>query len=155
MEADPAAKRSRGEWFFLSNALKAALTQYRGLDPWIELQVPGKDVERVVLAVCCNGRPFSFFKRLPVDVCPEARLDAGLDVFGLTRMSLFTIPRLAWALLVSRAHTRWRNGRYFHDQPSFSLDCDVPLPLQVDGDYAGTIRKATMSLVRDGLRLHV
>ena len=155
VEADPEAKRRRGEWFFLSNALKAGFTQYRGIDPWIELDVPGRPPERVVLAVCCNGRPFTFFKRLPVDVCPGARLDAGLDVFGLTRLGAATIPRLAWALLVSRGHTRWRRGRYFHDQESFSLRCDVPLPLQVDGDHIGSVQKADMSVVRAALRVLV
>lgn len=155
VEADPEAKRRRGEWFFLSNALKAGLTQYRGVQPWIELTVPGLPPERVVLAVCCNGRPFTFFKRLPVDVCPDARLDGGLDVFGLTRLTTTTIPRLAWALLVSRGHTRWRRGRYFHDLRSFSLRCDVPLPLQVDGDHIGAVTAADMSVVRDGLRLLV
>ena len=155
VEADPEAKHRRGEWFFLSNALKAGFTQYRGVDPWIELVVPGHPAERVVLAVCCNGRPFTFFKKLPVDVCPEARLDGGLDVYGLTRLSAGTIPRLAWALLVSRGHTRWRRGRYFHDLESFSLRSDVPLPLQVDGDHLGSVRNAELSVVRDALRLLV
>ncbi len=155
VEADPEAKRRRGEWFFLSNALKAGFTQYRGAAPWIELAVPGHSPERVVLAVCCNGRPFTFFKRLPVDVCPEARLDGGLDVFGLTQLSTATIPRLAWALLVSRGHIRWRRGRYFHDLQSFSMRCDVPLPLQVDGDHIGSVTSADMSMRRNGLRLLV
>lgn len=155
VEADPEAKRRRGEWFFLSNALKTGFTQYRDIDPWIELNVPGHPGQRVVLAVCCNGRPFTFFKRFPVDVCPGARLDAGLDVFGLTRLGTATIPRLAWALLVSRGHTRWRRGRYFHDQESFSLRCDVPLPLQVDGDHIGPIGQADVSVVRDALRVLV
>lgn len=155
VEADPEAKRRRGEWFFLSNALKAGFTQYRGAEPWIELMVPGCSPERVVLAVCCNGRPFTFFKKLPVDVCPEARLDGGLDVYGLTRLSTGTIPRLAWALLVSRGHTQWRRGRYFHDLDSFSLRCDVPLPLQVDGDHLGPVQSAELSVVRNALRLLV
>ena len=155
VEADPEAKRRRGEWFFLNNALKAGFTEYRGVDPWIELSVPGHAPERVVLAVCCNGRPFTFFKRLPVDVCPDARLDGGLDVFGLTRLGSATIPRLAWALLVSRGHTRWKRGRYFRDLQSFSLRCDVPLPLQVDGDYLGSVEAADLDLVPEALRLLV
>lgn len=155
VEADPEAKRRRGEWFFLNNALKAGFTEYRGIDPWIELAVPGRPPERVVLAVCCNGRPFTFFKRLPVDVCPDARLDGGLDVFGLTRLGTGTIPRLAWALLVSRGHIRWRRGRYFRDLQSFSLRCDTPLPLQVDGDYVGAVEGADLDLVSGALRLLV
>lgn len=33
VEADPEAKRRRGEWFFLANALKVAFTQYRARIP--------------------------------------------------------------------------------------------------------------------------
>ncbi|MDP9067587.1 MAG: diacylglycerol kinase family lipid kinase [Actinomycetota bacterium] len=155
VEADPEAKRRRREWFFLSNALKAGVTHYRGSDAWIEITAAGGSPERVVLAVCCNGRPFTFFKKHPVDVCPHARLDRGLDLFGLRRMRGATIPRLAWALLVSRSHVRWRQSVYLHDVDDATLRCDRPLPVQVDGDYVGERDEVSLSLVPRALRVLV
>lgn len=155
VEADPEAKRRRGEWFFLSNALKVALTQYRGADPTVLLDMPVSAPERVVLAVFANGRPFTYFKRLPVDACPEATLDGGIDVFALKRARAVTIPRLAWALLVSRSHVGWRSSIYYHDLAEATIRCDSPLPVQVDGDYIGASGALSLRLERHALRLLV
>lgn len=155
VEADPEAKRRRGEWFFLTNALKVAMTAYRGIAPGITLEVPGSRPQRVVLAVCANGRPFTYFKRMPVDACPEATLDGGLDIFGVRRLRSGTIARIAWAVLVSRSHVRWRDGVYRHDLSEATLRCDRPLPVQVDGDYIGESDTIELGLARDALRLLV
>lgn len=155
VEEDPGAKRRRGEWFFLSNALKVAFTQYRGADPQITLETPDGDHERMVLLVCANGRPFTYFKGLPVDVLPEAELDRGLDLFGVVRAHSWTIPRIAWAVLVSRGHISWRNAVYHHDLEEATIRCDRPLPVQVDGDYIGDHDRVGLSLEKDSLRLLV
>lgn len=153
VEADPSRKRESREWFFLSNALKAAATDYRGIDPMITLEAPGMEARKVVLVVCCNGRPFTYFRKWPVDVCPEARLDRRLDVLGLERIHATTIPRIAWGLLVSRSHVRWRRSTYLHDIPNATLTADRPLPVQVDGDYVGEWGSAEISHLADALDL--
>lgn len=155
VEADPESKRRRGEWFFLSNALKVAFTQYRGTDPQITLETPDGSTARVVLLICANGRPFTYFKGLPVDACPQAELDLGLDVFGVLKVRAVTIPRIAWAVLVSRGHVSWRNGVYHHDLERATVRCDRPLPLQVDGDYIGDHEVIELGVERDSLRLLV
>lgn len=155
VEADPEAKRKRGEWFFLSNALKVAFTQYRAADPQVTLETPDGGSVRLILLVCANGRPFTYFRGLPVDVCPKAELDRGLDVFGLSRARTLTIPRIAWAVLVSRSHVSWRSGVYHHDLTGASIRCDRPLPVQVDGDYIGELERVQLSLSKDALRLLV
>ena len=153
VEGNPDAKRSRGEWFFLSNALKAGATEYRGAEPSITMTVDGGEPEQVVLAVTCNGRPFTYFKRLMVDVCPQATLEGRLDVFGLGKINIATIPRIAWALLVSRSHVRWRKGTYHHDVSSIELVSTRALPVQVDGDYIGERSEASIEFVPDSLDL--
>jgi diacylglycerol kinase family enzyme len=155
VEMDPVAKRERGEWSFLSNALKAGVTQYAGIDPSITLSVEGGAPERVILAICCNGRPFTYFKRFPVDALPEARLDRGLDFLGFRRIRRVTIPRIAWSLFVSRSHPRWRSATYHHDVTSGHMIADGPLPVQVDGDYIGDLDEARIELVPDALTLAV
>lgn len=155
VEGDPVAKRKRGEWFFLSNALKVAFTQYRGADPQVTLETPDGKSVRLVLLVCANGRPFTYFRGLPVDVCPQAELDRGLDVFGLSHARTLTIPRIAWSVLVSRSHVSWRSGVYRHDLDRAIVRCDKPLPAQVDGDYIGELSHVDLTLSRDALRLLV
>lgn len=153
VEADPEEKRRRREWVFVKHAFRAGLTQYRGADPEITLEVEGADPEQVLLAVCCKGRPFTYFKHRPVDVCPEARLDLGLDVFGLTRLRSSMVPRLMWSLFVSRSHVAWRTGRYHHDVASARLTSAHPLPVQVDGDYVGERVAVALELIPNALDL--
>ena len=151
VEANPQGKRDHGEWLFLWNAIKAALGEYRGADPAIRMRVEDGDEERVALAIACNGWPFTYFKRFPVDVCPEVELDGGLDAFGLKKVNTLSVPRIAWAVLVSRGHIGWKKATYHHDVRSLELDADRPLPVQVDGDYIGEWTSARIELVQDAL----
>jgi diacylglycerol kinase family enzyme len=155
VEAEPDKKRTRGEWLWVSNALKAAVTEYRGAQPVITMTVDGADPSRVVLAICANARPFSYFKQWPVDALPEARLDRGLDFYGITQVRLPTIPRLAYSLFVSRSHVGWRTSRYRHNAARGRLDADRPMPVQVDGEFIGFQEGAELSLVPNALTLLV
>lgn len=154
VEADPDAKR-KGDWAWVGHALRAAIEQYRGAKPEVTLEVDGEEPARVLLVVCCNARPFTYFGRFPVDACPQARLDGALDVFALERVRLGTIPRLAWSLFVSRSHTKWRSARYCHDLRSLRLTADRPMPVQVDGDYIGEWSVAPIELSPSSLDLLV
>jgi diacylglycerol kinase family enzyme len=154
-EMDPVAHRERREWLWLSNALKAGATQYRGADPSITLEVEGSEPERVVFAICCNGRPFTYFRRFPVDALPEAQLDLGLDILGLKRVRAFTIPRIIWSVFVSRSHPNWRTSVYHHDVAAGMLRPDKPMPVQVDGDYIGELNEARIEAVPHALDLLV
>lgn len=93
--------------------------------------------------------------RWPVDACPLARLDGGLDIFGMKKVRTLTIPRIAWGVLVSRNHIKWRSGHYVHDISAASLSADKPMPVQVDGDYLGRWTEAEIKLLPDALDLLV
>jgi len=155
VESDPVAKRERGEWLFFSNALRAGLTQYRGIEPCITLRAGDHEEERVITAITCKGRPFTYFKRFPVDVCPDAQIDLGFDVLGVQKLRATTAPRLIWSVFVSRSHPRWRKSVYHHDVDRVRLRADRPLPVQVDGDYIEEWTEADVRLIRNGLDLFV
>jgi diacylglycerol kinase family enzyme len=153
VERSPKPRPGRHDWLWVRHALQAAWTGYRGRDPLLSLSADGADAEKVMLAICCNGRPLTYFKNVPVEACPEARLDGGLDVIGLRRIRTATIPRVAWSLLVSHTHVRWRNTFYRHDAHTVDIDAERPLPVQVDGDYIGEHAKVHIELVHRGLDL--
>jgi diacylglycerol kinase family enzyme len=153
VESDPEGKRQDHEKLFVRNALKAGLTQYRGIEPMISMEVEGAEPVNVVTAIACNGAPFTYYRGWPVDVCPGARLDKGLDVFGISRLRARMIPRLVYALFVSRSHIRWRTATYHRDIESVTLQATVPMPVQLDGDYIGELNRVELDLVRDGLSL--
>jgi diacylglycerol kinase family enzyme len=153
VEENSEAKRKHGEWLFVGNALKAAFMEYRGAEPSITVEVSGNEPVEAVLAVCCNARPFAYFKRFPVDVCPQARLDSGLDLLMITKIRATTIPRIAWGILVSRNHVNGKNARYHNDIEGYKLVARGPLPVQVDGDYIGEREGGEVRLVPKALTL--
>jgi diacylglycerol kinase family enzyme len=155
VESDPVEKRRNHEALFVRNAFKVGLTEYRGKTPTISLMVDDGDPIDVITAVCCKGAPFTYYKHRPVDVCPSARLDKGLDVFGLTRLRARTVPRLVYSLFVSRSHPHWRSSTYHHDVKRIHLRAERPMPTQVDGDYIGHLEIADIELIPDALHLLV
>ena len=153
VEADPRRYEPGREWRFLKHALSAGSTTYRSTVPKMKLSVEGDEPFETLFAICCNSRPLTFFKKFPMDVCPEAHLDEGLDLFALSKVRLPTIPRVIWSTYVSRSHPRWRNGRYFHDRHSASFESYEPLPVQVDGDYIGLHSRGDIELETGALSL--
>jgi diacylglycerol kinase family enzyme len=153
VEADPQAKRKRGEWFFVSNAFKAGLTEYRTKQARLRLTVDGEDPADVILAICCNAGPFTYFKRFPVVVCPQVDLDGGLDFYALTKLRATMVPRLISGLFVTGGHTRWRSGRHHHDVRGATIHAERPTPVQVDGDYVGEWTSARIDQVPNALKL--
>jgi hypothetical protein len=77
VEDNPEGKRKHGEWLFAGNALKAALTEYRGAEPSITVRVPGNEP--------MEGRPRGLLLRAPVHILqavPRRRLSASPVGFG-------------------------------------------------------------------------
>jgi diacylglycerol kinase family enzyme len=151
VENDPARQESKREWLFVKHAVAAATTTYRRTEPLVTVKVDGEEPYGSIFVVCCNGGPFTYFKRWPIDACPAVRLDLGLDVLALSKVHLTTVPRIAWGVFISRSHPRWRNNHYWHDIRGFTVEADRPLPAQVDGDHIGEIESARIELVPDAL----
>lgn len=155
VEADPEGKRNNHDWTFMRHAVATGYSQFRGAPASITISVEDRDPERLLFVVCCNGRPFTYFKKWPCDVCPQASLDGGLDLLGLNRVRAPSIPRIIWSLFVTRSHTKWKTSRYFHDIDHALLSPDSPTAFQVDGDYVGEWGDTTLSVERNALDLFV
>jgi diacylglycerol kinase family enzyme len=152
VEARPDKKQKLGHLYFLQQAFSTA-RRHRGVSPTISMSVEGGETELVALALCANAGPFTYFGKRPLHVFPHVELDEGLDVFGLTRIGTMTIPRLAWAFLVTRSHLGWSVSRYHHDVSSVELRAATPLPVEVDGDYIGEWDQASVHLIPQALDL--
>ena len=133
-----------------------ALAYFRGYDRRTEIRVtvdgdPHDEVLRT--AICCNTNPYTFLGPLPAQLCPEAALDAGLDLFGVTSMSLPRMLRLVRTALATDAIGARPFTRLWHDHEELVLRADRPLPLQLDGDFAGEAEVLRLRLARHGVTL--
>ncbi|WP_052848274.1 diacylglycerol/lipid kinase family protein [Streptomyces avicenniae] len=130
-------------------------TRRRGV---ISLRRAGHDpVEGLALSIVCNTSPWTYLGNRPIHATPAASFDTGLDLLGLTRLSSSAVSRYATQLLLSSPE-RGPHGRHvvsLHDQTDFTLQSQVPLPFQLDGDHLGLRTSVSFTGVRQALRVIV
>jgi len=98
----------------------------------------GRVIEKVAAAIVCNSRPYTFLGDRMFDVCPRADIDKGLDATIARTLALPTILRIVFAAFGSGDYSKIRKVNAFHDLNGLRVEADAPVPVQVDGDYAGT-----------------
>lgn len=105
--------------------------------------------------VVCNANPYTYLGPLPVQLCPAASYDAGLDALGLTELSLPGLARFVRAALTTVEVGRLPSTASWHDRRELLLRSDRPLPLQVDGDFIGESTCVTVEHVPRGVTVLV
>ena len=83
---------------------------------------------------------------------PDVTFDTGLDLVALRRMRLFGT---LWSVsgMLTADGVRGRSVSVHRDLREFTLSGEVPMPLQVDGDYIGDRTSATFRSVPSALRV--
>jgi diacylglycerol kinase family enzyme len=110
---------------------------------------------RVAFALVANCDPYTYVGSLPVHAAPRARFDLGLDLVAPRSVAPWQLPRLtAWAL-AGRGQVSSSKALYLHDFDELEIECDVALPLQVDGEDIGDVTSARFEAERDALRVLV
>lgn len=110
-------------------------------------------VDGVLLAIVQNASPWTYFGSVPIDPCPHASFDTGLDVFAIHRLGPVTTAVAARRMLArSRAGARGSSGiTLWHDQSAFDVTASAPVPVQVDGESLGTSTLARFRAHRHAL----
>ena len=122
-----------------------ARTRYRP-----SLQIEG--IGRAASAMILNGDVSTYVGRYPVRFVPEATFELGLDVAAPVELRARSLPSFAWRSLRG---TRARGVLYGHDLDRITVYCDLPMPLQVDGEDLGDVREAHFAAERDAARVLV
>lgn len=117
------------------------------------------DTPEVLLTIVQNTSPWTYFGNVPIDPCPHASFETGLDVFAIRRLGPVTTARAARRMLArSRAGSSSpRSGIIvWHDQTSFTVTATTShdrLPLQVDGDSLAPTHAARFAAFPEALRV--
>ncbi|MGH2724519.1 MAG: diacylglycerol/lipid kinase family protein [Actinomycetota bacterium] len=109
--------------------------------------------EGLFVAISQKTSPFTYLGNRPMRICPEARLELGLDLFATDRFTTGHVLRLVEQMFGSARHTRSRHVLYLHDQPSIEISADRPLPVQMDGEFLGDRERILLESVPDALTL--
>lgn len=113
-----------------------------------QLEVAG--LGRAAFALVANGDVYTYLGALPLRFASLASFETGLDVVAPVDVRPRTLPRILY--YVGRGgQEHSRHVLYGHDLDRIELRCDVPLPLQVDGEDLGDVTEAVLEAERDAL----
>jgi diacylglycerol kinase family enzyme len=102
-----------------------------------------------------NCSPWTYLGPRPVNPCPEASFDAGLDLLALRALRLPSTLRTVWQILSPKPDPHGRQILRRHDLSGFVLRSDPPMAAQVDGDYLGELAEMRFTSVPGALRVVV
>ena len=114
------------------------------------LEVDG--LGRAAFALVANCDPYTYAGPLPVHVAPKARFELGLDVVAPLRVSPVLVPRLLARFVTGRGRA---GVAYGHDLDRIEVTCDLPLPLQADGEDLGDVESAVFEAERNAVSVLV
>jgi diacylglycerol kinase family enzyme len=141
---DPAGARP-GDAAFIRMVTRMLLERRARWEPQLEIEGVG----RAAFVLVANGDPYSYAGSIPLRVTPGARFEDGLDFAAPKRVRARDIPWLVTALVRgNRSDPRVLRG---HDLDRIVVHCDVPTPLQSDGEDLGDVQEAVFEARRDAL----
>ena len=143
---DPGGRRP-GDLVFAWTVVRTLAETRARFEPVLELVGHG----RAAFALVGNCDPYTYAGRVPLRITPAARFELGLDVTAPRRVRPLSLPRFVAYIVSGRGHSRARDLVYGHDLDRLELRCDVPLPLQVDGEDLGDVTEAHFEAERDVL----
>jgi diacylglycerol kinase family enzyme len=154
VEAARIKGRSATPMRYCRAAIRSALAMDRRHPP-LTLERPGEPPESgLFLAIAANTAPWTYFRSQPIVLTPDVSFDTGLDVVAMRRMGLLGTM---WSVsgMIRPTGVRGRSVSVHRDLSEFRLSSEVPMPLEVDGDYIGEHTTASFRAVPDALRVIV
>ncbi|MGH2691786.1 MAG: diacylglycerol/lipid kinase family protein [Actinomycetota bacterium] len=109
--------------------------------------------EDLFLAICQKTRPFTYFRNREMNICPEARLEKGIDLLAIDTFRASTILRVVGQAFRGAIDLRNPHVLYLHDQQQIEATADMLLPVQMDGEYIGDHKRVLFESVPDALSL--
>jgi diacylglycerol kinase family enzyme len=114
------------------------------IEPSIEVTGHG----RAALVLVTNSPAYTYAGPIPLRISPEATFEGGLDLVAPTQVRWRNLARMARFALGWGNRAKAGDLLYVHDADRFEVVCDVPLPLQVDGEDLGDVEHALFEAER-------
>jgi diacylglycerol kinase family enzyme len=140
---------------YARTALRHYLAQRR--DPAsLTVELPGEEpVDSVRLALVCATDPWTYLGSRAVRTNPGADLENGLALFGLRSLGLGTVLPTIREILRKEGDPSGPNVLRREELPLIRVSSEVPVALQVDGDYLGERSEVEFVAVPSVLRVVV
>ncbi len=113
----------------------------------------GRELDPVAITIIANASPYTYLGERAMRLHPRASFDTGLDLLTVGDIGTAELVQVALRSFRKADHTELEGVGYLHDLAGFTLRCPQPLPLMVDGDYAGEHREVRFTAAPQALRV--
>lgn len=114
---------------------------------------PGGELDPATIAMVANTDPYTYLGDRPMHLHPRASFGTGLDLLAVGDIGTAELVRIAARAFRRGSHVDLDSVDYRHDLATMVMSAAVPLPLMVDGDYAGEHLRVTFTAVPGALRV--
>jgi diacylglycerol kinase family enzyme len=123
--------------------------------PALHIENPANIVKEAIFAcIVSNSAPWTYLGRRPVHTNPDARFDAGLDLFALRSLGTLSTVRVLGQMLSKRTvPPRSRDVVTAHDLDVITVTARRPMAFQVDGEYMGETEMVEFRAIPRALRV--
>ncbi|MCU0283881.1 MAG: hypothetical protein MUD13_08285 [Candidatus Nanopelagicales bacterium] len=155
MEAQRALGHPASPVRYLRTAAQEYLGDRERTSPALTLEVPGEDpIPGIAMVIVQNTAPWTYVGPMPVNPCPRASFDTGLDVFAPHSLGVPSTVRYGLRMLRgSRASGVPGALTVLHDAAAFTVRAARPTVLQVDGEGMGPVDEVAFRSVPRALRI--
>jgi diacylglycerol kinase family enzyme len=140
---DETGKRP-GDLVFAWTALRTLAERRVRFDPVVDVDGHG----RAAFVLVANSDPYSYVGRLALRLPRGAALEAGLDLLAPRRLRARSLPGVVRYLLTGRTSLPLIQ---LHDRDRIEVRCEVPMPLQLDGEDVGDVTGVVFEAERDAV----
>jgi diacylglycerol kinase family enzyme len=148
-------KKTMSQWYYVWSGLRI-FSAVNKRDPLVTVRW-GDELEHrrdgLFVAIAQKSSPFTFLGRRAMHICPDARLERGLDCFAIDRFDTRFVLRIVTQTFTSARHVRDRHSLYLRDQRRIEISSREPLPVEMDGEYLGDRDRLLLESVPDSLSL--
>jgi diacylglycerol kinase family enzyme len=133
--------RAKGRTATPARYVRTSVRQFfraRRRAPSVTVHIPGHDpVSDVYYAFVSNTTPWTYLDGTPVHTNPGTAFETGLGVFAMRTMGVLPSLWVVRQLLAAKGNPKARNLFRNDDVQSVRIETDVPIGLQIDGDFIG------------------
>ncbi len=144
-------KRGRGRKAspsrYLTTSATTMIKSARNRVPQLTLKQGELVIDEVFLSLVQNTTPWTYLGNWPIQMCPAADFNAGLDLFGLRKIDVPTAFQSTKRLLVQRKPSALSSVIAWHDQQEFTISALKPMAFQIDGEGMGEVTEVRFEAV--------
>lgn len=139
---------------YLATSVRSFFAAADRKHPSVTLHTPDEEVPGVFMAIIQNASPWTYLGTLPVNPLPGVDWDNGLGVWAVRRMRFVDGLRYSRRILMQSKAGSTKSLYVGTDLAQFSVTCDPPIALQIDGEGLGNVTEATFTSHPHMLRVY-